>query len=192
MEPTILLVIVAVVVVAVAGWLLMQRRQRSDRLRSTFGPEYKRTVTTAGDRRAAEAELETRQRRVAELDIRPLSAADRDQYATAWRKIQARFVDEPPVAITEADRLIGEVMQARGYPVVDFEQRVADVSVDHGSVVEHYRAAHEIASRRDAITTNTEELRQAMVHYRALFDDLLETPAENPRSRRQPSRTIKS
>jgi hypothetical protein len=169
---TIVLAVVVIVLLAAVGWLLYERR-RSDRLRSDFGPEYRRTVTETGDRRAAEAELEQRQRRVEALSIRPLSAAERTRFAEAWRATQARFVDQPETAIADADRLIGEVMQARGYPVADFEQRVADVSVDHPSVVEHYRAAHAIASRTSGIPADTEQLRQAMVHYRALFDDLL-------------------
>ena len=173
MTPTLLLVLVIVVLLAVVGWLLYERR-RTDELRSTFGPEYRRTLDETGDRRAAEAELRERKQRVDALDIRPLPPAERDRYAGGWRKVQADFVDAPGSAITEADRLIGEVMQARGYPVSDFEQRVADVSVDHPAVVEHYRAAHAIAERRSDVTTDTEALRQAMVHYRALFDDLLD------------------
>jgi len=178
MTPTLLLVLVIVVLLAVVGWLLYERR-RSDELRSTFGPEYRRTLDETGDRRAAEAELRERKERVAALDIRPLAPADRDRYAGAWRQVQAEFVDAPGSAITDADRLIGEVMQARGYPVSDFEQRVADVSVDHPAVVEHYRAAHAIASRRNDVTTDTEALRQAMVHYRALFEDLLDGSGTN-------------
>jgi hypothetical protein len=170
---TILLVGVVLVLLVIVGWLLAQRR-RSDRLRTTFGPEYERTVDDAGDRRKAEAELEARQRRVAELQIRPLARDDRERYANAWKMIQARFVDEPADSIAEADRLIGEVMERRGYPVADFEQRVADISVDHPAVVEHYRAAHAIAARQDERAQDTEALRQAMVHYRALFVDLLE------------------
>jgi hypothetical protein len=173
MTPTLLLVIVIVVLLAVVGWLLYERR-RTDELRSTFGPEYRRTLDETGDRRAAEAELRERKQRVDALDIRPLPPAERDRYAGEWRKVQADFVDAPGSAITAADRLIGEVMQARGYPVSDFDQRVADVSVGHPAVVEHYRAAHAIAERRSDVTTDTEALRQAMVHYRALFDDLLD------------------
>lgn len=173
MTPTLLLVLVIVVLLAVVGWLLYERR-RTDELRSTFGPEYRRTVDETGDRRAAEAELRERKERVDALEIRPLAPADRDKYAGQWRQVQADFVDAPGSAITAADQLIGEVMQARGYPVADFEQRVADVSVDHPAVVEHYRAAHAIAERRSDVTTDTEELRQAMVHYRALFEDLLD------------------
>lgn len=185
MGQTLLLVGVVVALLAVVGWLLYERR-RSEQLRSEFGSEYKRTVETTGDKRAAEAELRERQERVEALDIRPLPANERDSYAQQWREVQARFVDEPGTAITDADALIGKVMEARGYPVSDFEQRVADVSVGHANVVEHYRAAHEIASRRDDLSTDTEALRQAMVHYRALFEDLLESTngTDKPRPRR--------
>jgi hypothetical protein len=187
MGQTLLLVGVIVVVLAVVGWLLYERR-RSDQLRSEFGAEYKRTVDTAGDRRAAEAELRERQERVEALDIRALPAREREAYAQEWRQVQAEFVDEPGTAITAADALIGKVMQARGYPVADFEQRAADVSVGHADVVEHYRAAHEIASRRDDIGTDTEKLRQAMVHYRALFEDLLEPTDGTDESASRPVR----
>jgi predicted nucleic acid-binding protein len=192
MDQTILLVAVIVVLLAVVGWLLYERR-RSDQLRSEFGPEYKRTVEAAGDRRAGEAELRERQQRVEALDIRPLPPRERDAYAQEWREVQARFVDEPTGAISDADALIGKVMEARGYPVADFEQRAADVSVGHANVVEHYRAAHEIASRRDDLGTDTEALRQAMVHYRALFEDLLEPSngteesASKPTTEREPA-----
>jgi hypothetical protein len=172
MNETLLLVVVIVVLIAVVGWLLYDRR-RSSELRSTFGPEYERTVEDAGDRRAAEGELRKRKERVQALEIRPLGDADRQRYSTEWRQVQALFVDEPKAAIDDADELIGRVMEARGYPVADFDQRVEDVSVDHAAVVEHYRAAHAIAERRDDVDTDTEALRQAMVHYRALFEDLL-------------------
>jgi hypothetical protein len=188
MDQTILLVGVIVVLLAVVGWLLYERR-RSDQLRAEFGPEYKRAIETTGDKRSAEAELRERRQRVEALDIRPLPPREREAYAQEWREVQARFVDEPTGAITEADALIGKVMQARGYPVADFEQRAADVSVGHANVVEHYRAAHEIASRRDDMGTDTEALRQAMVHYRALFEDLLEpsdgTNGSKPQQARQ-------
>ena len=172
MDNPLLLVLVIVVLLAVIGWLLYDRRRSTD-LRSTFGPEYERTVKDAGDRRAAEDDLRKRKERVQALEIRSLSDQDRQGYATEWRQIQALFVDEPKAAIDDADDLIGRVMEARGYPVAEFEQRVEDVSVDHATVVEHYRAAHAIAERRDAVTTDTEDLRQALVHYRALFEDLL-------------------
>jgi predicted nucleic acid-binding protein len=172
---TIVLAALVIVLLAVVGWLLYER-QRSDRLRSDFGPEYRRTVDQTGDRRAAEAELEQRRRRVAALEIRPLSASDRARYEEAWRRVQTRFVDDPTNTIDDADQLIGEVMEARGYPVADFDQRVADVSVGHPMVVEHYRLAHAIATGDDRSRTDTEQLRQAMVHYRALFQDLVEGP----------------
>jgi hypothetical protein len=178
MNETILLVVVIVILLVAVGWLLFERR-RSMELRSTFGPEYERTLNDTGNRREAEDELRRRRERVQALDIRPLPAADRDRYAREWRDVQALFVDEPPAAIDDADELIGRVMEDRGYPVSDFDQRVADISVDHASVVEHYRAAHAIAERADEVDTETEDLRQAMVHYRALFEDLLNSgPAD--------------
>jgi hypothetical protein len=172
MNETLLLVVVIVVLLAVVGWLLYERR-RTTELRSRFGPEYERTVKDTGDRRAAESELRQRKERVEALELRPLGGQDRQRYATEWRQVQSLFVDEPKAAIDDADDLIGRVMKARGYPVADFEQRVADISVDHGAVVQHYRAAHAIAERRDEVDTDTEALRQGMVHYRALFEDLL-------------------
>ena len=171
MNDTIWLVLVIVVLLALSGWLLYERRRTSD-LRSTFGPEYGRAVEDAGSRRAAEAELQDRKQRVEALEIHPLSPDERERFAPRWRDVQAAFVDEPRQAVEEADRLIGEVMQARGYPMADFDQRVADVSVEHAAVVDHYRAAHEIATQRGD-EPDTEALREAMVHYRALFDDLL-------------------
>ena len=182
---TLVIVVLALALVAALGWILYDRR-RSAALRSRFGPEYRRVVDEADDRRAAESELEARQRRVDKLDIRPLPEAERDRYAAEWKAVQAHFVDEPAAAISEADRLIGGVMEAQGYPVADFEQRAADVSVDHPRVVEHYRAAHAIATTEaepDA-TTTTEDLRQAMVHYRALFEDLLGMGKAEPHQRK--------
>jgi FtsZ-interacting cell division protein ZipA len=181
---TLVIIVLAVALVAVVGWIFYDRR-RSAGLKSRFGPEYDRVLDEADDRRTAEAELDARRRRVDELDIRPLPQAERDRYAAEWKTVQARFVDEPAAAISEADRLIGDVMKAQGYPVADFEQRAADVSVDHPAVVEHYRAAHAIATTEaepDAETT-TEDLRQAMVHYRALFEDLLGMGKAEPEQR---------
>lgn len=174
MNDTIWLALVILALIALSGWLLYQRRRTND-LRSTFGSEYGRTVEDAGSRRAGEAELEDRKQRVEALEIHPLTPEERDRFAPRWRDVQAAFVDEPRQAVEEADRLIGEVMQARGYPMADFEQRVADVSVEHAAVVDHYRAAHEIATERGD-EPDTEALREAMVHYRALFDDLLGSP----------------
>ncbi len=178
--PSPTLIIAAVVVVAIliglALWYSSQRR--SERLRERFGPEYQRTVAETGDTRRAEKELAARQERVARLEIRRLPPEERARFGQEWRNVQARFVDDPPGAVTEADALVGRVMQARGYPVGEFDQRAADVSVDHPTVVEHYRAAHDIALRQERGQASTEDLRQAMVDYRALFSDLLdEAPA---------------
>ena len=154
----------------------------------SFGPEYDRARQEHPDQRSAERELEERKERVEQLHIRSLSSDERDQFVERWRSAQAQFVDDPAGATRVADALIGEIMQARGYPVGDFEQRAADVSVDHPGVVEHYRAAHAIALRTDrgqADSGDTEDLRQAFVHYRALFDDLLEVEAPAPREIRR-------
>ena len=160
------------VVIAAALWFTMEKR-RQTRLRKRFGPEYDRTVHDTGSERRAEAELDARARRVARLQIRPLSEADAVRFAEAWRVLQIRFVDEPAAAIAEADRLVGEVMTARGYPLGDFDQRAADISVDHPRVVSNYRAARDIARRQARGEASTEDLRQAIIHYRALFEDLL-------------------
>ncbi len=169
----IILIAVVVVLAAVAAWLFIERR-RSTHLRSRFGPEYQRTVTEFGDRTKAERDLERREKRVERLNVRPLPPATRDRFAAAWRDDQARFVDDPKGAVTEADRLVAEVMQERGYPVSDFEQRVDDISVDHPHLVQNYRAAREIVVRHKRGDASTEDLRRALVYYRALFDELLE------------------
>ena len=164
------IVIVAVVIVVVAlGWYVSQRRAR-ERLRDQFGPEYDRAVNEAGSEREAQRELADRRDRVAQLRLRDLDPRERDRFSAEWDRVQARFVDEPREAVAEGDRLVTEVMQARGYPMADFEQQAADISVDHPDVVDNYRAAHEIAGQPDA---DTEALREAMVHERALFSDLL-------------------
>ena len=173
-QVVLIVVIVVVIAVAVAVWLYTQKR-RTQNLKERFGPEYDRTVRETDNRGRAEAELQKRERRVEQLDIRPLSASEREAFAERWRSAQAQFVDDPGGAIKEADRLVGEAMQARGYPVGDFEQRAADISVDHPGVVANHRAAHEIALRNERGEADTEALRKAMVHYRALFEDLLET-----------------
>lgn len=177
MESPIIWVLVALVLIGAVVWITMNRL-RSQKLRQRFGPEYDRTIREEGNIRRAEAALAARARRVAKLDIRPLSPADADRFDSAWRGVQARFVDDPRRAVTEADRLVGELMAARGYPVGEFEQRVADISVDHPDVVVNYRAAREIAVLHSEGKANTEDLRQAMVHYRALFRDLLETETD--------------
>ena len=178
MDPRTMWIVIAVVVaiaVAAAAWY-WARTRRTDRLRHRFGDEYERTVHREGNTARAEAALEARARRVERLHIRPLNEADQGRYKTAWMDVQTRFVDDPKSAVTAADRLVGEVMTARGYPVSDFEQRVEDISVDHPTVVMNYRAAREIADNHAAGRASTEDLRQAMVHYRALFTDLLEEP----------------
>lgn len=179
MGTIVLIVIVVVVVLAIAAYFVMQR-QRSSQLKERFGPEYDRAVDQYGDPKKAEPELLTREKRVKRFNITPLSDAERTQYADAWRSVQAHFVDDPGAAVGEADDLVNRVMAARGYPMTDFEQQAADVSVDHPQVVSDYRAAHDIAMQQDQGQASTEDLRQAMVHYRALFEDLLEAPATQP------------
>ena len=154
-------------------------------LREGFGPEYDRVVHERGDQRAGEAELRERRERRRSYDIRPLEAGERESYAERWQATQRRFVDQPASALGEADGLVGEVMSARGYPVEDFEQQAADVSVDHPRVVEHYRAAHAISQANADQSASTEDLRQAMVHYRALFDELSERARARPRTSRR-------
>jgi len=172
-STAIILAIVVIVLVGAVAWMMMQRR--TEELRKRFGPEYDRAITEHGDARQAEAELAARQKRVEHLDIHPLDPAEREQFIDAWQTTQSHFVDAPAEAIKDADRLVSEVMHARGYPVGDFEQRAADVSVDHPIVVENYRAAHAIALANERGQAGTEELRQALIHYRVLFEDLLET-----------------
>jgi len=173
---TAIVLVLIVVVLAAIGVVLWfaSRRRRSAELREHFGPEYDRAIDEYGAAGPAERALSERSERVEQLHIHPLSAEQRTRYATDWRAVQAQFVDDPEAAIGQADRLIITVMQTRGYPMGDFDQRAADVSVDHPRVVEHYRAAHAIAGRTADGSATTEDMRQAMVHYRALFDDLIE------------------
>ena len=158
--------------IALAIWSYTTRR-RTEQLRSKFGPEYNRALRTDGDPRHAEQVLRERQQRVAKLDIKPLTDKQRDDFARAWEREQAHFVDNPPAAVSNADQLVKEVMKIRGYPMTDFEQRVADVSVDHPAVVQNYRLAHDIAVHHKREDVGLEKLREAMIHYRALFADLL-------------------
>jgi hypothetical protein len=174
MDTGLLVAILVVVILLALLAFFAGRQRRSRKLQDKFGPEYDRTVEQAGDRRAAEADLLERADRRAELNIVPLEPEARDRYIEAWRSTQAQFVDEPAQATREADRLITSVMRDRGYPVDDFEQRAADVSVDHPQVVDDYRAAHAIAAANDRSEASTEDLRQALVHYRSLFEELLE------------------
>jgi FtsZ-interacting cell division protein ZipA len=177
----VIIVAVIVVVAIVAAALAFSKRQRSSKLRERFGPEYERTVNSVGDRSRAESMLEKRQERVEKFHIRDLAPEDQRRFGDAWRSTQARFVDSPSDAIRDAERLVTEVMTARGYPMADFEQRAADISVDHPDVVTNYRAARQVAQANERGEASTEDLRQAMVHYRALFEDLL--------GRQQPTRT---
>ena len=183
-QRTTIVVAVAVAVAAVAvimGWLY-SRKHRTRILRERFGPEYDRVVHQEGNQRRAEGLLEFRQERRERFVIRPLERAQRAEFANRWMAVQGRFVDDPRAAVTDADLLITEVMTARGYPMSDFEQRAADISVDHPVVVENYRAAHTIASRKEVQST-TEELRKAMVHYRSLFEELLEESSTSPKEK---------
>jgi hypothetical protein len=169
----------AVVVLAVIAWQLMRRRE-SDRLKGQFGPEYDRTLQSTESKREAEAELAARQERREQLAIRPLSQTTRTRYLESWRVVQAQFVDDPGAAVLSADSLIQSVMAERGYPVEDFDQRAADVSVDHPDVVENYREGHRLAVAGGRGANATEDLRQAMRHYRALFDELLDGGDDRP------------
>jgi len=173
------LLIIAIVVVAViviAAALIFSRRRRSQHLRDTFGSEYDRVVQQRGDLTKAEAELFHREKRVHSYTIKPLSREARSQYAEEWAAVQRRFVDDPAIAVTEAGELVNRVMNARGYPMADFEQRADDVSVSYPAVVENYRSARAIVQRHSRGQSGTEDLRQAMVHYRTLFAELLEVP----------------
>ena len=170
-------IVCAVVVLTALAWLVM-RKWRSQQLRQRFGPEYDRVVRREGDVRRGEGVLEWRAKRVEKISIRSLSPGIRSDFANRWTNIQSQFVDDPKGAVSRADGLVNEVMQARGYPMGNFEQRAADISVDHPVVVESYRAAHDIALRHARGQASTEDLRKAMVSYRSLFDELLaDTPA---------------
>ena len=165
----------AVVVVAIAWYVLQeQARKRTTGLREQFGREYDRVVGTSESKDDAEAELARRQERREELDIKPLPEASRVRYQESWREVQAEFVDDPRGAVGSADDLLQLVMRERGYPVEDFEQRAADISVDHPDVVENYREGHRLAAASKGNGTSTEDLRRAMRHYRALFEELVE------------------
>ena len=177
---TLLIVIVAVIGIAAALALIIyavsRNKKRSLHLKGRFGPEYERLVAETGSARRAEAQLASREARVARFHIIELSPEERSRYAGAWGKAQMEFVDNPKDAVAHADALLAEVMEKRGYPVQDFEQRAADLSVDHPIVVQNYRAAHEIADKHRAGRATTEDMRQAMKHYRALFGELIADP----------------
>jgi hypothetical protein len=181
--PLQLIIVAAVVVIAlltVAAWYFARRKKQSARLEQRFGPEYERTVGELGGRAKAESELKAREKRVEHLIITPLAPAEAARFAEAWNALQGRFVDNPTGVVTQADGLVRELMLKRGYPMGDFERRAADISVDHSTVVENYRAAQAIAVRGARGEADTEELRRAVVHYRALFDDMLEVREVKP------------
>ncbi|HTS09664.1 MAG TPA: hypothetical protein VMP68_29125 [Candidatus Eisenbacteria bacterium] len=171
------ILVILIVVIAVIAYVYSRKRRRLQ-IRQRFGPEYDRVVQQEGDPRKAEGVLEFRQRRREKYKIHPLSANDRSSFAVRWNEVQARFVDDPRGAVTVADSLVTDIMQARGYPIGEFNQRAEDLSVDYPQIVENYRAAHEIAVRHGAGKASTEDLRQAMVHYRLLFQELLEEHRE--------------
>src|SRR6478736_4246973 len=180
----VLIAIAVVAILAVVVWQALMRRQ-TGRLQEQFGPEYERTLGKADSKRDAEAELQAREERRQQIDVRPLSRAARDRYLQAWQEVQSQFVDDPRAAVASADSLIQSVMAERGYPVEDFEQRAADVSVDHPHVVENYRQGHNLAKASADGSDSTENLRQAMRHFRALFEELVEPPADQPIGREQ-------
>jgi hypothetical protein len=175
-DPRLIIAIVALVVIiaVVIAIVVYQRKKKTEHLRSRFGSEYDRTVLERGSERNAQATLAAREERVNHLDIRDLAPAERERFLTDWQVVQARFVDHPRGSVIEADDLVAALMKARGYPVADFEQRAADISVNHPRVVDNYRAAHAIAQRPASTEVTTEDMRTAMLQYRALFDELLQ------------------
>jgi hypothetical protein len=177
-----ILVIVALLITAAIVIYIAVQRRRSQRLRRQFGPEYERAVAEGGDRRRAEARLAERAERVKSYHLRALTSADRATFLEEWNRVQAQFVDNPSAAVASADNLLGQVLAARGYPVTDFEQRAADISVDHPSVVQNYRTAHDIAVRHARGEAGTEDLRKAIIHYRNLFEELVTEPSATGRA----------
>jgi len=173
MSQTQIALLVIAILAIVAAAVLVFLRQRSAKLRARFGPEYDRVVAEKGNRFKAEAELESVEKRVKSYPLKALSPPERNSFQQSWRNIQATFVDDPARALFQADQLLGEVMLARGYPVSDFENRAAEISVDHATVIADSRAGHEIAVRRSQGQATTEDLRKGMIHYRALFDELV-------------------
>jgi hypothetical protein len=170
---TAIVAVVVVALIAIAAWL-SYRRQQSKRLQDRFGPEYGKAIDDFGSQMKGESELKARERRVEHLGIAPLAPADAARFSEAWKSLQGRFVDNPQGVVVQADQVVRELMLKRGYPMADFEHRAADISVDHPSVVQNYRAAQTIAVRGARGEASTEELRNAVVHYRVLFDELLE------------------
>jgi hypothetical protein len=179
---TLIVIAAAIVLLGIVLWTALRRR-RTNTLRDRFGDEYDRTVEAEGKRAKAEAVLEEREERVAKLDIRPLTPPEREAAITEWREVKAVFVDSPVEAVHHADRLLASIMKARGYPMADFDRRYEDLTVDHGEVARHYREGHEITLRHERGQASTEDLRQAMIHFEALFDDLVNEVAHNDEAR---------
>lgn len=173
MDTNLAIALAVVVLLLAVGGVIYAQRRKSKQLRSKYGAEYIAAVDEAGGARKAEAELRQREKRVQALNIRPLDRGEVERFSDRWIKVQSQFVDDPNAAIGQADELLAEVMQARGYPVGDFEQRAADLSVDHARLVSNYRLAHEVAGLHARGEAGTEDMRRAMIHYRALFEDLL-------------------
>jgi hypothetical protein len=178
--PWIIVTGVLVIALLALAWFFSRRKKQSDRLQQRFGAEYGRTVGELGGRTKAESELKAREERVEQLAITPLAPAEAARFSQAWNALQGRFVDNPKGVVVQADQLVRELMVKRGYPMGDFERRAADISVDHPAVVENYRAAQAIAVRDERGETDTEELRKAVVHYRVLFDEMLEVRTPQP------------
>ena len=176
------IVVIGAIAIAIVVARSANSRKKTARLKERFGPEYERTLGETGEQRAAEDELAARERRRDELNIVALSPQAREKYAASWRAVQTAFIDNPSSAVGDADRLVIEVMRERGYPIDDFDQRAADISVDHPAVVDNYRAAHRISLSQQQGNVDTEEERQAFVHYRALFAKLLETDKDQDNS----------
>ena len=183
-QVAIIIAIIVIIVCALVAFYL--RRRRTEKLRARFGPEYERSIAESGDRRRAEVQLEKRTERVEKFHLRPLTPEDRARFTQEWDRVQAHFVDAPAGAVAEADQLLGDIMATRGYPMGDFEQRAADISVDHPIVTQNYRAAHDIAIRQASGQASTEDLRRAMIHYRALFEDLVNERRETVLAERKP------
>ena len=172
-----MLAAVVILVIAVLAWLYVRKRRSTTAdLRHKFGPEYERAVLAHGSERKAESKLADREKRVEKLNIRDLDPVEHERFSKRWESVQSRFIDSPKGAVAEADDLVSSLMKSRGYPVSDFDQRAADISVDHPRVVENYRSAHEIALRVGKDAATTEDLRTAMIHYRSLFEELVQVP----------------
>jgi len=178
MDPRFIMTVVVVVMIVgvVVGVYLERRKKHTLALRNQFGTEYNRAVTVHGSEQKAEAKLADRATRVEKLNIRDLAPTERARFLAEWQTVQARFVDHPKGAVTEADELVSALLLARGYPVAEFDQRAADLSVDHPLVMENYRSAHAVAARPGPVQATTEELRAAMIHYRSIFDELAQAP----------------